>query len=120
MDFSLSHIHCLSYHNSFELVGAINMPLSLAVDIAIIRQVPFDRVCLLDVINVCLMHTFSWASLYHLTVVAWERYVAIRKWMDYKVIATKKQAEKARDNCLVLSCVNRPSRRYTCGTQSGS
>ena len=65
-----------------------------AVDIAIIRQVPFDRVCLLDVINVCLMHTFSWASLYHLTVVTWERYVAIRKWMDYKVNITKSKLKR--------------------------
>ena len=28
-------------------------------------------------------------SQYHLTMVAWERFVAIRKWMDYKVIVTK-------------------------------
>ena len=40
--------------------------------------------------------------------------------VDYKVIATKKQAEKAHDNCLVLSCINFPPRRYTCGAQSGS
>ena len=28
-------------------------------------------------------------SQYHLTMVAWERFVAVRKWMDYKVTVTK-------------------------------
>ena len=30
-------------------------------------------------------------SQYHLTMVAWERFVAVRKWMDYKVIVTKRR-----------------------------
>ena len=30
-------------------------------------------------------------SQYHLTMVAWERFVVIRKWMDYKVIVTKRR-----------------------------
>ena len=33
-------------------------------------------------------------SQYHLTMVAWERFVAIRKWMDYKVIVTKRHLIK--------------------------
>ena len=30
-------------------------------------------------------------SQYHLTMVAWERFVAVRQWMDYKVIVTKRR-----------------------------
>ena len=33
-------------------------------------------------------------SQYHLTMVAWERFVAVRKWMDYKVIVTKRRLIK--------------------------
>ncbi len=36
--------------------------------------------------------TFSF--LYHLTAIAWERYVAIVKWMDYKVIMTRNHVKK--------------------------
>ena len=33
-------------------------------------------------------------SQYHLTMVAWERFVAIRKWMNYKVIVKKRRLIK--------------------------
>ena len=34
------------------------------------------------------------ASIYHLTAIAWERYVAIQKFIDYKVIITKSLLQK--------------------------
>ncbi|XP_078381390.1 uncharacterized protein LOC144664145 [Oculina patagonica] len=72
------------------LAGAITMPLSAAVDILILRQVSFEHICTLDLlINKNMIIFLSSSSLHHLTVIACERYVAIHKWMDYKVIVTK-------------------------------
>ena len=34
------------------------------------------------------------SSTYHLAVIAWERYVAIRKWTEYKVIVTRGRVKK--------------------------
>ena len=76
------------------LTGAVVMPSSAVVDVLIFRQTSFAHICLLDSLNVCLTVFLSMSSLYHLTVIAWERYIAIRKWMDYKVIVTTGRAEK--------------------------
>ena len=71
------------------LAGVLSMPLSATVDLLIVRQASLEHVCVLNNFNIDLMHCFLWSSLYHLTVTAWEKYVAIRKWMDCKVIVTK-------------------------------
>ncbi len=77
------------------LAGVITMPLSAAVDILIFRQVSFEHICTLDfMINKTMIIFLSSSSLYHLTVIAWERYMAIQKWMDYKVIVTKALLKK--------------------------
>ena len=34
------------------------------------------------------------ATLHHLTIIAWERYVAVQKWMDYKRIITNGRLKK--------------------------
>ena len=34
------------------------------------------------------------ATLHHLTITAWERYVAIKKWMDYKILITNSRLKK--------------------------
>ena len=70
-------------------VGAINMSLSAIVDVLISGQVLSNHVCMLDLVNVYFMYTITTCSLYHLTVIAWERYVAIQKWIQYKVIVTR-------------------------------
>ena len=70
------------------LVGALAMPISAAVDLLTIHQVYLETVCTLYTVNIALMECFVFSSLYHLVVVAWERYTAIRKWIDYMVIAT--------------------------------
>ena len=71
------------------LVGAISMPQIVAIDILIIRQIIYSGFCKLRLATQFSMFTFIWSSLYHLTFIAWERYVAIRKWIDYKVIVTR-------------------------------
>ena len=71
------------------LVGAISMPQIVALAILIIRQILYSGFCKLHLATQFSMFTFIWSSLYHLTFIAWERYVAIRKWIDYKVIVTR-------------------------------
>ena len=71
------------------LVGAINMTLSVTIDLLISRQVLLDHVCILDLVNINSMYIASGCSLFHLTAIAWERYVAIRKCLEYKVIVTR-------------------------------
>ena len=70
------------------LVGAVSMPISAAVDLLIIHQVNLQGVCTLNTVNLTLMACFLFSSLFHLIVVAWERYIAITKWKDYRVIVT--------------------------------
>ena len=77
------------------LVGAIEMPLYATIDVLILRQVSFEHICfLMNVPGLYSMYFVSFASLYHVTAIAWERYVAIVKWMDYKVIVTRKRVQK--------------------------
>ena len=71
------------------LVGAINMPLSVTIDLLISRQVLLDHVCILDLVNINSMYIASGCSLFHLAAIAWERYVAIRKCLEYKIIVTR-------------------------------
>lgn len=68
------------------LMGVINMPLRATVDVLVLRQLWFQHICLLDFLNLYMTYCVAFSSLYHLTAIAWERYVAIVKWVDYKVI----------------------------------
>ena len=76
------------------LVGAISMPLTVAADILIIRQMYYSGFCTLRLATEYSMFTFIWSSLYHLILIAWDRYVAVRKWIDYKVIVTRGRIKK--------------------------
>ena len=71
------------------LVGAISMPLTVAADILIIRQVYYSGFCTMYLATEYSMLYFIWASLYHLTLIAWERFVAVRQWIDYNRAASK-------------------------------
>ena len=73
------------------LVGATSMPLNIALDTIISRQVCYSG---FHIATELCEFTLVWSSLYHLTVIAWERYVAIRKWMHCKVIVTKDRMRK--------------------------
>ena len=77
------------------LAGAISMPLSATVDILILRQFSRQQICTLNsLLNKPMIIFVCSASVYHLTAIAWERYVAIQKFIDYKVIVTKGLLQK--------------------------
>ena len=77
------------------LMGAISMPLSATVDVIILCQVLFEHICFLaNVPDLYTMYFLNFASLYHLTAIAWERYAVIVKWIDYKVIVTRTRLKK--------------------------
>ena len=73
------------------LVGTITMPLSVATEIFIIRHVYYFGFCTLRFASELSMFNLVSSTLYHLTFIAWERYVAIRKWIEYKVIVTRER-----------------------------
>ena len=76
------------------LVGAVNLPLSAAIGLFVVHQTWLQHVCLLDIFNVYSMYCLSTCSLYHLTVIAWDRYIAVAKWREYKVIVSKSLVKK--------------------------
>ena len=77
------------------LAGAISMPLSATVDILILHQFSRQQICTLNlVLNKRMIFFITSSSIYHLTAIAWERYVAIQKFIDYKVIVTKRLLQK--------------------------
>lgn len=76
------------------LVGATAIPLSASVDLLFALRASLENVCSLDTVNVYLVYCVSWCALYHLTAVAWERYVAIRKTIDYLFIVTRSRIIK--------------------------
>lgn len=62
------------------LVGAVSMPLTIAVDALIVRgTVSYKTICLLNETSVSVLITIFIASYHHLVLIAWERYVAIVK-----------------------------------------
>ena len=77
------------------LAGAISMPLTATAEILILRQVSVSHVCTLEsAVNKTIAIFLSFSSLYQLTAIAWERYMAIQKTMRYKVIVTKSLLRK--------------------------
>ena len=76
------------------LIGIIVMPLFVTVNFLIFRQVWSELTCTLFLVNPCIIQLLFKATLYHLTIIAWERYVAIQKWMDYKILITKGRLKK--------------------------
>ena len=90
----LSNVLLLSIAISDLLIGAACMPLSAIVDSFVARQILPEDVCVLDVVTLNLMYILFWSSVFHLTLIAWERYVAIQKYMEYKIIVTKSLLNK--------------------------
>ena len=77
------------------LVGAISLPLSIALDALVINKVlVVDIICTLDFISVSVLHIGCWASFFHLILIAWERYVAKAKCMEYKAVVTRGRVNK--------------------------
>ena len=70
------------------LVGAIVMPVYASIDFFTVSHVSFRHTCRLFAVNTFFQPLLFTATLHHLTVIAWERYVAVQKCMEYKVIIT--------------------------------
>ena len=77
------------------LVGAVSMPLAITLDMLVIQRVlVVDIICTIDFISVSVLHIGGWASFFHLILIAWERFVAIAKCMDYKAVVTTSRLNK--------------------------
>ena len=91
----LSNILLSSLAVTDLLVGAICIPLSAIDGFLLPYQIlAAQDICTLDVATACFSLTLTFCSLFHLVLIAWERYVAIRKWRDYKDILTKSRLIK--------------------------
>ena len=84
-----SNILLTSMAVSDLLVGAVSMPLTIASDILFLRKNLSLKICKIAGANQIALYSAVSSSLYHLTFIAWERYVAIKKWRSYKTIVTK-------------------------------
>jgi len=76
------------------LNGLIVMPISATSDFFILGQVSYQHTCLLNTVNMFFGPLLSTATLHHLTIIAWERYVAVQKWMEYKLKITNGRLKK--------------------------
>lgn len=73
------------------LVGAVSMPMAISVDALIVRGTLSER---LLCANIYILYTTAAASFNHLILIAWERYVAIARWTEYKIIVTKERVKR--------------------------
>ena len=77
------------------LVGSLCVPLSDVVGLLVSYQVLTDYyICVLDFVALSSTVILTICSIFHLTMMAWERYVAIRKWIDYKVMVSQSLMKK--------------------------
>ena len=76
------------------LVGVIVMPITATFYFSTLRKFLSEFTCFLFGLNGIFIPLLFTATLHHLTVIAWERYVAVQKWMDYKVIITNGRLKK--------------------------
>ena len=77
------------------LVGSLCVPLSAVVGLLVSYQILTDHyICVLDFVAISSTVILTICSIFHLTMMAWERYVAIRKWIDYKVMVTQSLMKK--------------------------
>ena len=95
------------------LTGIISMPLATSLDVLLLlrRFLKPEVFCRIALINEMTLFIGGCSSTYHLAVIAWERYVAIRKLTEYKVIVTRGRVTKyARIAWLVAVVVAVPPR----------
>lgn len=91
------------------LVGAICMLLDAIADILNLGQFSLVNICKINLFSSYIFNIFISASVIHQTMIAWERYLAIRKWMNCKNIANQKPLEEAGDIILALCDIFRLS-----------
>ena len=77
------------------LVGAVSMPLTIISDkLLLAKFLNAGIFCGIVFVNDTVLYIGSCSSVYHLTVIAWERHVAIGEWENYKVIVTRGRVKK--------------------------
>ena len=77
------------------LVGAVCMPLTISLDTLILRGNASENIICTRVLVATLVLYTAWsASFYHLVIISWERYLAIVKRVEYKLIITKSRVKK--------------------------
>ena len=91
----LSNILLSSMAVTDLLVGAICIPLSAVNGFFLPYQIlNAQHICTLETATGWFSITLTFCSLFHLVVIAWERYVAIQKWRDYRVLVTEGRLKK--------------------------
>ena len=91
----LSNILLLSLAVTDLVTGGICVPLSALEGFFLVYQILTEQnICTLDEVTSLSTFTLTFCSLFHLALIAWERYVAIQKWRDYRVIVTKSRLKK--------------------------
>ena len=77
------------------LVGAVGLPLAITVCALTLQEdVIEDVICTIDYVSDYVMCNASFISIYFLVLIAWERYVAVTKWADYRTIVTRGRINK--------------------------
>ena len=88
------------------LVGAVSMPLSITLDALVIqRALDADVSCTMLFISASVLYTVCGASFFHLLLIAWERYVAVAKWTEYKAIVTTGRVNKYKKVAWLLTAL---------------
>ena len=77
------------------LVGAVALPMAITVcALALQEHVVQDVICTIDYVCISVMCIATCISISILVLIAWERYVAVTKWADYRRIVTKGRIKK--------------------------
>ena len=76
------------------LVGVIVMPITATIYFFPLRQDLSEHTCVLFGANNFSFPLLFSITLHHLTIIAWERYVAVQKWMEYKLIITNDRLKR--------------------------
>lgn len=76
------------------LVGAVSIPLNISLDVLLLCKAVNYPICEIAFANQLVLYAAVCSSLYHLTFIAWERYVAVKRSIRYKVIVTKSRVKK--------------------------
>ena len=91
----LSNILLSSMAVTDLLVGAICIPLSAIDGFLLPYQIlAAQHICTLDVATAWFSLTLTFCSLFHLVLIAWERYAAIRIWRYHRDTLTKSRLKK--------------------------
>ena len=111
---SICNILVASMAASDFLIGAVAQPLFLSAGLYRL-QGDYEKMCTIILAGFFAMYLQS-ASIYQLTFIAWERYIAIAKGFNYKFIVTKSRVKACVITSWVLTALSVvPSALYTLG-----